>query len=160
MKKEYDKETRKQILQKKIAWQAVKNHWKILDGNGLVVHQIYEQIPELEVIYQTYLSIWQTMTPTEKIPISIKGEQRYQEIAKKMHLEIGKQYYVKWDGWVLIELTNVQTAVEQLWNGGEGFLLLDTQIHTIKDVDMDSGDEYHISIYIWDFGQIDEQKYL
>ena len=77
-----------------------------------------------------------------------------------MHLEIGRQYYVKWDGWVLIELTNVQTAVEQLWNGGAGFLLLDTQTHTIKDVDIDSGDEYHISIYIWDFGQIDEQKYL
>ena len=156
-----EKEMRRQILQQKIAWQTNKNKWKRYDGNSLKIQELYEKIPYLDGIYQVYLEAWKTMTPTEKIPISIKGKQRYQEIVKKMHLEAHKQYYAKGVvGWALLELTDLQKATEQLWENGQGFLLVDTEEQKIKDVDIDSGDEYHISIYIWDFGKIDEKKDL
>ncbi len=156
-----EKEIRKQILQQKLAWQASKNKWKNYDKNSMQIQEIYEKIPCLDNIYPIYLQAWKTMTPTEKIALSIKGEQRYQEIVKKMDLQKNKPYYVKGIvGWALVVFTDVQAAVKQLWENEPGFLLVDMEAQKIKDVDIDSGDEYHISIYIWNFGQIDEKKDL
>lgn len=156
-----EKEHRKQILQQKLAWQATKNQWNSYDKNSMQIQEIYEKIPYLDNLYLMYIQAWKTMTPTEKITLSLEGEQRYQEIVKKMDLEQNKPYYVKGIvGWALVVFTDIQVAVKQLWEQGQGFLLVDTEQQKIKDVDIDSGDEYHISIYIWDFGQIDEKKDL
>lgn len=163
-------EERKKLIEKKTAILYSKNILKLLDGRGIDVIEIYENNENewLNKILSAYVPIMcsNNIIPYSRLSIYSDNSELYSWIISTLNLQEENEYYFLCSSiWSKIKITNIETAVKELWEHeflGEhlnhrpsytvGFILIDVnKKNIIMEAGYDSRDEYNRLIDIWEY---------
>lgn len=131
----------KEILQKKILLQRVRNMLKTI--SGIKVIEICENIKITDKI-QNYYSC-------EKIPdlkIAYNSENIYSFIIENMHLVNNMIVFILFESIpVKVKIIDVSTVVKSLWDTHHEITIIDENLTKVYEIGCDSRDEYN---YLFD----------
>lgn len=149
-------ERQKRIAQK-LAIQSAKN--KLKELSGIAVSELYEENQNLALneLAAAYFSTFSdNQEPYSRLPYQSSKEKIYSWIIDTMELKEQREYYYFCGLWSKIKLLDLKCAVAALWRSEKnvsGFLLAETDLSRIMECGLDSRDEDHFLIDIWNFGQ-------
>ena len=149
-------ERQKRIAQK-LAIQSAKN--KLKELSGIAVSELYEENQNLALneLAAAYFSTFSdNQEPYSRLPYQSSIEKIYSWIIDTMELKEQREYYYFCGLWSKIKLLDLKCAVAALWRSEKnvsGFLLAETDLSRIMECGLDSRDEDHFLIDIWNFGQ-------
>ncbi len=149
-------ERQKRIAQK-LAIQSAKN--KLKELSGIAVSELYEENQNLALneLAAAYFSTFSdNQEPYSRLPYQSSKEKIYSWIIDTMELKEQREYYYFCGLWSKIKLLDLKCAVAALWRSEKnvsGFLLAETDLSRIMECGLDSRDENHFLIDIWNFGQ-------
>lgn len=150
-------ERQKRIAQK-LAVQSAKN--KLKQISGIEVSELYGegQNPALNELVAAFRSGYSDhQEPYSRLFYKSSKEKIYSWIIDTMELKEQGEYYYHCGLWIWskIKLLDLKCAVASLWRSEKnvsGFLLAETDLSRIMECGLDSRDECHFLIDIWNFG--------
>ena len=142
---------RQKIIAHKIAIQSAKNKLKRIPG--IAVLELYEEDENLALneCYSIYYdSFGYDQKPYSGLSYKSPEEKVCSWIIDTMNLKEHREYYYFCGLWSKIEMVDLVCAVSFLWREDHGFLLVDIDFSRILECGLDSRDEEHFLIDIWE----------
>ena len=145
---------RQKIIARKLAIQSAKNKLKQISGIALLKLFGENENPSLNELCSAYFSTFEyNLEPYSKLPYKSPKEKIFSWIIDTMELREKGEYYLFCGLWSKIKILDLKSAVSSLWRIDEdtvGFLLAETDLSRILECGLDSRDEYHYVIDIFE----------
>lgn len=145
---------RQKLIAHKLAIQSAKNKLKQLSGIAASEPFWENENPALKELAEAYLSTFaDNPKPYSRLPYKSSEEKIYSWVIDTMELKEHGEYFYCCGLWSRIKILDLKRAVASLWRSEKntaGFLLAETDLSRIMECGLDSRDEYHFLIDIWE----------
>lgn len=152
----YNVTERQKIIAHKIKIQSAKNKLKQIPG--IAVLELYEENenPALNECYSVYFSTFgDALEPYSRLPYKSSDEKVCSWIIDTMELKEHREYFYFCGLWSRIRIVDLKGMLSFLWQKDRGFLFAEVDLSRMLECGLDSRDEYHFLIDIWEYKKKD-----